>query len=91
VRGDEPSEYGDGVVEDAFDGKDVVIGESMTRFARGEVGRPYGVDIVNYWNACWCRLVRSDEWCLYQMQSRFYAGQCLFVPPVAPNILKKYS
>ena len=46
VRGDEPSEYGDGVVEDAFDGKDVVIGESMTRFARGEVGRPYGVDIV---------------------------------------------
>lgn len=46
VRGDEPSEYGDGVVEDPFDGKDVVIGESMTRLARGEVGRPYGVDIV---------------------------------------------
>jgi hypothetical protein len=46
VRGDEVSEYGDGVVVDAFEGKDVVIGESIWRFARGDAGSPYGEDIL---------------------------------------------
>jgi hypothetical protein len=46
VRGDEVSEYGDGVVEEVFDGKDVVSGGSISRFTRGEAGSPYGEDIV---------------------------------------------
>jgi hypothetical protein len=51
VRGDDLSEYGDSVVgvRDWSDVKDVSIGESIGRFARGEAGRPQGesgADIV---------------------------------------------
>jgi hypothetical protein len=41
VRGDELSEYGESVVGVCDSGEKVVlIGESIGRFARGEVGRP---------------------------------------------------
>tara|TARA_R110002003_G_scaffold296_3_gene18621 strand:- start:5937 stop:6206 length:270 start_codon:yes stop_codon:yes gene_type:complete len=42
--GDALSEYGDAVVgvRDCCDEKDVSRGDSIWRFARGEVGRPYG-------------------------------------------------
>jgi hypothetical protein len=34
------------VLVDPSDGNEVLIGESIWRFARGDVGRPYGEDIV---------------------------------------------